>query len=134
MSGARSEAGFTIMEALVAVVIFASASIAMQSVFARGGFGLRVSASETRALEVARGAIGKAEFPGPSDSTRETSGETDGYSWTATVVRYEPPSGGLVSMKVQAYWVDLKLTWIDRSAPSKPRSVSLSTLKLGQVK
>lgn len=133
MTRASSNDGFTLMEALVAVVIFASASIAMQSVFARGGSGLRVGAAETRALEVARGAMGKAALPSPTETSRETTGETDSYSWSATVTRYEPPAGGLISMKVQAYWVDLKLSWIDKGQPLKPREITLSTLKLEQV-
>lgn len=131
MAAAPSDTGFTLMEALVAVVIFAFASMALQSVFARGGLGLRVSSSETRALEVARGAIGKLDFPAPADKSRETTGETDGYTWAGTVTRYEPPEGGMGAMKIEAYWIDLELSWQEQSLGARPRSVSLKTLKLG---
>lgn len=133
MAAPHRDSGFTLMEALVAVVIFASASIALQTVFTRGGLGLRVSASETRALEVGRNAMSKAEYPGPSDALRETSGESDGYAWTAIVTRYEAPEGGMLDMKVEAFWLDVDVSWIEKSQPGRERVVSLRTLKLGQV-
>jgi prepilin-type N-terminal cleavage/methylation domain-containing protein len=121
------EHGFTLMETLVALVIFVACYLLIHEGLSLGWRGVRLAQSETAALQVAQGQLAAAGFDTPlSDGQR--SGETDGYAWTMDVRRQDRGSGAAAS-PLSAFWVTVAVSWRDRSE-RRPRSVQLTSMKL----
>src|SRR5262245_37045189 len=98
-----SEHGFTLMETLVALVIFVACYLLIHQGLSLGWRGVRLAQSETVALQVAQGRLAAAGFDEPlSDGQR--SGETDGYAWTMDV-RREDRREGSTALPLSAFWV-----------------------------
>ena len=121
-----SDHGFTLMETLVALVIFVACYLLIHQGLSLGWRGVRLAQSETAALQVAQGRIAAAGLDEPlSDGQR--AGETDGYAWTMDVRRETRDAGA--NSPLSAFWVTVAVNWRDRWARS-PRSVQLTTMKL----
>ena len=121
------ERGFTLMETLVALVIFVACYLLIHQGLSLGWRGVRLAQSETMALQVAQGRLAAAGIDEPLSDGQRT-GEIDGYAWTMDVRREERRQGGTVS-PVSAFWVTVAVSWRDRSE-RRLRSVELTTIKL----
>ena len=120
------ERGFTLMETLVALVIFVACYLLIHQGLSLGWRGVRLAQSETAALQVAQGRIAAAGLDEPlSDGQR--AGETDGYAWTMDVRRETRDAGA--NSPLSAFWVTVAVNWRDKWARG-PRSVQLTTMKL----
>jgi general secretion pathway protein I len=122
----NNERGFTLMETLVALVIFVACYLLIHEGLSLGWRGVRLAQSETMALQVAQGRLAAAGFDEPlSDGQR--SGETDGYAWSMDIRRED--RGRTSASQLSAFWVTVAVTWRDRSERHM-RSVQLTTVKL----
>ncbi|MFA5949755.1 MAG: type II secretion system protein [Hyphomicrobium sp.] len=126
---ARRDGGFTLMEAVVALVVFASVAVALQNAFVRGTQGVRVADRETRALELGRTILTSAAPKAAPGVELHESGESDGYSWDMVISNYQPPEAEETPLPIQAYWVVVEVRWRD-GLILRPRSLQLKTLKL----
>jgi prepilin-type N-terminal cleavage/methylation domain-containing protein len=123
----EGECGFTLMETLVALVIFVACYLLIHEGLSLGWRGVRLAQSETSALQVAQGRLAAAGFDEPlSDGQR--SGETDGYAWTMDI-RREDRGRMPAASQLSAFWVTVAVSWRDRSE-RHARSVQLTTMKL----
>jgi general secretion pathway protein I len=118
--------GFTLMETLVALVIFVACYLLIHEGLSHGWRGVRVAQSETAALRVAQGRLAAAGLEEPL-SEGQRSGEMDGYAWTMDVRREDRQ--GISASPLSAFWVTVTVGWRDRSE-RRMRSVQLTTIKL----
>lgn len=124
---ARSDAGFTLLETLVALIIFVAAYLLIHQALSLGWRGVRLAQSETAALQVAQARLAAAGLEQPL-AEGNTSGEASGYSWT-TIVRRVSSEPGAAPSTLSGFWVTVSVNWRD-AAVRQTRSVQLTTLKL----
>ena len=126
------EAGFTLIETLVALVVFALVAAAAQRCLSGGWRGVRLVRMQSAALEVAKAELAAAGFDGALVEGT-VSGETaEGFAWTRDVSRYRSRlSDDEDTRGAAGYWVTVSVRW--HEAPFRPeRSLELRTLKLGR--
>lgn len=120
------DAGFTLIEALVALVLLALAAGAFYQGIEIGTRGARVAARDAAALNIAQSRLDEAVATGPR-SEIPRSGETgDGIAWTTTFTDHQiaPPSG--ISEPLRLTRIDVRVTW--RDVPGRPmRDLTLTT-------
>jgi general secretion pathway protein I len=125
--GRGGEDGFTLMETIVALVIFVACYLLIHEGLSLGWRGVRLAQSEMAALQVAQSRLAAAGLDEPlAEGTRE--GIADGYPWTMDVRRREEAQAAAAS-PLAAFWVTVAVPWRDGFA-GRTRSVELTTLKL----
>lgn len=128
----RDDAGFTLIETLVALTVFVACFLLVQQAVS-GAFGLlRIAESETAALAVAKHRLALASVN--ADAGGETGGTTpDGYAWRVEVVPYRGGSPAAEAAPTLAgIWISVRVDWRE-SALARPRSLTLRTLRLDSV-
>ena len=123
MTRARGDAGFTLLEVVVAVAIL---GIALGTAFELLGVGLRAvtaSGEYTGAAALAKRKLAETTLLALAPGTAE-SGADGRYRWTAVVSPDEPgargaPSPGLLAVRVNVTW----------AARGRERSLELVTLR-----
>lgn len=121
--------GFTLIEALVAVVILALFATSVQMLFARGLRGISAAETHAHALAVGRSVLATIGNERPLKTGETLAGEVDGFRWEADIARYgtagpvalQPPS-------VVGYWITLDVRWTD-TLTGKPQSLELQKLR-----
>lgn len=126
------QAGFTLFETIVALMVFAMIAGALQLCLAGGWKGVHLVRTEQTALTIAKAQLAAA---GVESSLAEETVEgttVDGFHWTRDIRRYIPADGDTrEAAAVAGYWVSVSVSWRDgRLRPE--RSIELSTLKLGR--
>ena len=86
----RPDAGFTIIEVLVALALVAVTIVAIGSLMATNARGVREFEQHVALVQAARSAMTSAIPPRSGLRPGTASGQTDGYRWTVDVV----PLGG----------------------------------------
>ena len=125
-----SERGFTLMETLVAFVVFASVIIALQQAMALGWRAIRLTQMEQSALSLARSKLAAVGVESAITDEADETGIENGMAWHTLARRYKAPDAIVFAGGVSAYWVTVTVSWRDR--PVGPaRSVELVTLKRG---
>lgn len=126
----RNDAGFTLIETLVAVMVFALAGAALQQSLAGGWRGVRLVRTQDAALRIAKSEIAAAGSQGDLVEGTVEGITQDGFAWSRAIRRRgggQP--GDLSPTGIDGYWVDVTVRW--KEAPLRPeRSIQLSTLKL----
>jgi len=122
----RREAGFTLVECLVALVVLALAAAAVHRSFAGGVAGLGATERRAEAVDVARAILAKAGVEAPLTPRRST-GTMGRVVWTLTIDVHERPSGMRGALQLTAY----KVT-VTAAAPGEEDRppVILTTIKL----
>ena len=123
------QAGFTLMETIVALVVFAAVVVALERGTATGWRGLRLAQMDAGALALARARLASAGIDSELADESVQSGEEDRYEWRLAVRKYAPPEGVAVPQRLAGYWVNVAVSWRDRPA-GPPRTIELQTLKL----
>ena len=127
---ARSDsgnAGFTLVEVLVAFAILAVTLIALVGVFGTGFRGIDSAQTKTRALQLAQSrlAMEVVRLRGPVEET--TGRFDDQFTWRVRTERHVAPD--LVPQhRIGAMWIHVDVLWPTRRGTGT-QSVSLSTLK-----
>jgi general secretion pathway protein I len=133
----RGDAGFSVLEVLVAFIIVALVVTALFRLFG-GALGNASAADEwTRALLVAQSRLELAAATQPLRETTDAGSDADGrITWRSAVVAYVPPDANpdleraSESMPTRLYRVTVDVSFPGDNG--KDRSLSLSTVKLGQ--
>jgi len=129
----EADAGFTLMETLVALVIFVAAILAFERTVAAAWRG--ISAANLRAGAVAL-AIRKLEEAGTTTSLAESGasdGRSGGYGWSVSIepVAVPPEPGLRAALVVIPYWVGVTVNWQNPATGAVDR-VQYRLLKLGK--
>ena len=134
MMAERRDDGFTLMEAIVSLAIFALVLIATQRGFATGSRALRDSQQENHAAKLAQSLLTSVGRDAPLNDGVQSEGQDRGYSWSTKVSSYtrtdlEPDD----ARRVRLFWVEADVRW--RTTPLAPqKSVLLKTLKAVEVR
>jgi general secretion pathway protein I len=130
MRASGGNSGFTLMETLVALVIFVAGYLIVHHSVSLGWRGAQVAWAESAALRLAQSRLAAAGVEGRL-SEGEQSGETeDGYTWTLNIQRYQRPDSEGAAGRIAGYWVTVTVRW-DGGVLRPARSLRLTTLKLG---
>jgi len=123
-------AGFTLIETLVALVIFVAGYLLIHQSVSLGWRGAQIAWAESAALRLAQSRLAAAGVEARLEEG-ERFGETpDGYSWTLRSERYHRPGNGDGKKKITGYWITVTVRW-DGGVLRPARSLQLKTLKLG---
>jgi prepilin-type N-terminal cleavage/methylation domain-containing protein len=136
--------GFTLIEVLVALIIFVAGYVVVHQSVSLAWRGAQFAWAEDAAVRLAQSRLAAAGVE-TKLGEGEQSGETaDGFSWTVRTVRYRPPvsdgfSGGISGGfgegftgrrgKIAGYWITVTVRW--QGGVLRPaRSIQLETLRL----
>jgi general secretion pathway protein I len=124
----RYNAGYTLIEVLVAFMILALALTVLLRIFAAGVRNVSVSSDYARAVLIAESRLAATGIDGVL-APGETSGiEEDRFEWIQTVEEYTPSPDYQISVQnVPAFYVTVSVAWPHGDGS---RSVGLSTVRL----
>lgn len=123
------QAGFTILEVLFALVIFASVLFFLTQGLSVGWRAIAASESERRALQLARAELARAGLETPLAEGVHSGEAPNDISYNIIVKPYAPEEKTGNNQLSKAFWVTVVVTWRERISP-KRRSLQLTTLKL----
>jgi general secretion pathway protein I len=125
------DGGFTLMEALVALLLLALAAGAFYQGIELGARGARIAQRDAAAIGVAQNRLEEAIAIGQR-ADAQWSGETDnGIAWQTTFTPHKATSrdGGQEPLSLTR--IDVRVTW--RDVPGRPvRDVTLTTFALAK--
>ena len=122
--------GFTLIETIVALVIFAGVFFALSGGMAGGWRGVRLARMDAAAAGLARAKLAAIGIESPLEDAQLTSGVTDGFDWRVDVQRYPGSGADTGRAELAAYWVSIEVSW--RENVLRPERVAqLKGLKLG---
>lgn len=129
MRESEGTSGFTLIEVLVALIIFVAGYLVVHQSVSLAWRGAQAAWAESAALRLAQSRLAAA---GVETGLREgeQSGETpDGFTWTMRVERYHPPGTDDGAQKIAGYWVTITVRW--HGGVLRPaRSLQLKTLRI----
>ena len=133
-AGAGREGGFTLMETIVALIIFVACYVLIQQVLSIGWRGVSASQGELGALHVAQTRLAAAGVEAPLVEGQQ-SGSEDRYEWVVDVRRQdaERESESRAKTHASGYWVAVEVSWRDE-VTRRSRSLQLKTLKVALPK
>jgi len=124
MSGARPASGFTLLEILVALVIFALLFGVLAQIFQTGLRQATVAEASSAATLLVRSQLARVGVEVPL-AVGELEGETeDGLRWRTAIELADLPAG---EQDIAPYLVAVTVTW----GPGPSEQVTLTTLRLG---
>lgn len=131
----RDERGFTMVETLVALVVFCMIAAAVQMGLSATWRNARIADGQERALAHAKHLLAEAGVSRPLMLGAQSGSVDDTMHWRIAV---EPVAQAASLVKAfdkpaepEPHAVDVTVTW--RDATSKERSVSLRTIKIGRT-
>src|SRR5258705_12113883 len=132
--GEGGDAGFTLMETIVALIIFVACYVLIQQVLAIGWRGVSASQGELGALHVAQTRLAAIGVESPLLEGQQ-SGSGDHYDWVVDVRRQnaERESESRARSRPSGYWVAVEVSWRDE-VTRRSRSLQLKTLKVALPK
>ena len=133
-TGADRDSGFTLMETIVALIIFVACYVLIQQVLAIGWRGVSASQGELAALHIAQTRLAAIGVESPLAEGQQ-SGSHDGYEWVIDVRRQsaDSESASRARTRPSGYWVAVEVSWRD-VVTRRARSLQLRTLKLALPK
>lgn len=130
----RSDDGFTLLETIVALTLFALVAGAFQICLAGGWKGIRLTDMQRGALQVAQAKLALPSTSGNLVEGVEEGEDERGFRWTLETRLYAPHgTTSNTSSGIAGYWLRVTVRWRD-NAMLPERMLELSTLKLGRAK
>lgn len=123
----QTEAGFTLIETLVAFAVLALAMIALFRAVTGGLESVRRAEQQALAVELAQSLLDGAGRERPLAPGTSSGASVTGYRWDVTVAPYEAGRARSAAPRVAAYWVAVTVRW---PGTGSGQSLSLRTLKL----
>lgn len=121
--------GFTLIETVVALIIFVACYLLIQQSVSLGWRGVQVAHAETAAMRLAQSRLAAAGVETPLQDGTQTGQTAEGFDWSMQTKQYGQPELGSPPARPTGYWVTVEVTW--REGPlRRARSLQLSTLKL----
>lgn len=137
LSGGRSaaaEAGFTLIEAIVALAVLAVLLAALLTGLGQSWRGIGQAEQDGRAMALAKARLAVIGREVPLGEGRLAAGENSGISWTVTGERYmqgdERDGSGRLPLP-QAFWLVFDASWQD-GTQLRQRSLRVRSLRLGE--
>lgn len=119
----RGEAGFSLLEVLVAFAILALSLGVLMDIFGGGLNNLDQSASYTRAVLVAQSRLAEFGATTPLRPGHDEGSIDQTYHWRADVTELQRSAFGAA-----LYGIHLEVLW---GSESRPRKVTLDTMRIG---
>jgi prepilin-type N-terminal cleavage/methylation domain-containing protein len=126
------DSGFTLVETLASLVIFATALLALYQSFSGGWRGYRRAEAEAAAVSFAQSRLVAAGVETPLVEGQQHHQSEEGLVWRIDVRRYGQPyeeKSRSPWSAPQGFWVTVEVSW-RAGALQTPHNVSLTTLKL----
>jgi prepilin-type N-terminal cleavage/methylation domain-containing protein len=125
--------GFTLIETLVALVVFVAGYLIVHHGVSVGWRGAQAAWAESAAVRLAHARLAATGIEMQLEEG-EVAGETDdGLRWSVRTERYRRPGGDGGPERIAGYWVTVAVRW-DGGVLRPARSLQLTTLKLGAVR
>lgn len=140
-SAAHHTRGFSLIEVIVALVVFSSVFLALYRGIIGGGRAVQRANLEAEATRIAVSQLAAAGIVAPLVDGQSYTGEQDRYSWRISVQRYADPSEAEQftlqrsrsgKANVSGYWVDAEVSW-RAGGLARLDAIRLRTLKLGNA-
>ena len=132
-AAAGADDGFTLIETIVALIIFVACYVLIQQGLALGWRGVSTSQGELKALHIAEARLAAAGVESPLSEGQQT-GSENGYSWVVDVRRQTPEFEGdrRARARPTGYWVAVEVSWRDETR--RTRALELKSLKIALPK
>jgi prepilin-type N-terminal cleavage/methylation domain-containing protein len=121
--------GFTLVETLVALIVFVACYLVIHESLSLGWKGVRAAHSEEAALRIAQARLAAegVETPLAEGTRSDTTGE--GFAWTIEVRRHDGSGKEGTRPPLTGFWVSVEVRWTDAQL-RRARSLALTTFKL----
>lgn len=129
MSDKAATSGFTLIEVLVALIIFVAGYVVVHQSVSLAWHGAQIAWTEGAALRLAQSRLAAAGVETELQDGEQSGVTPDGLVWTARIERYHPPGADDGALRTTAYWVTIVVRW-NAGATRRTRSLQLKTLKL----
>jgi prepilin-type N-terminal cleavage/methylation domain-containing protein len=126
----ESTSGFTLIEVLVALVIFVTGYILVHQSVSLAWRGAQLAWAESAAVRLAQSQLAAAGVATELREGEEHGEAQDGLRWTVRIERYQRADADAGAQKLVGYWVTVTVRW-HGGALRPDRSLQLRTLKLG---
>jgi len=129
----RGDAGFTLMECLVALVIFSAAILLFERTIAGAWRGISTANTKTGAVTLALRLLEETGSDSAFASENETQGQSGRYEWRRliTLIDSGTTPAGTTTDDLATFWVEVDVSWLDGVARSA-QSVRYRLLKSGR--
>lgn len=134
MAAGRDD-GFTLLEALVGLVIISATFVALHQGLSIGWRGISAADRERVALDIARRELAEVGVTTPLEAGTRTGREPGGLSWQIVITPHIGGEGRSLSPsrpgdQPTPFRIDVSISWRDWYGP---RVLGLTTIKLGGV-
>jgi prepilin-type N-terminal cleavage/methylation domain-containing protein len=129
----QGDAGFTLMETLVALVVFSAAVLMLEQSVAGAWRGINAANARSGAVTLALRKLEEAGSEIPLASDSESEGQSGQYAWRRRVgpADTEAAKDGAKAQDISAYWVEVEVAWNDGLQRSA-QTLRYRMLKLGR--
>jgi prepilin-type N-terminal cleavage/methylation domain-containing protein len=123
----RSDAGFTLVETMLALLVFAVSVAGLQQMIGSGWKSLRTVRYEMTAIEHARALLAASAANSALNAGTTNGVVGDGYRWQIEVVQTKPEPQSAAISRFSGFWITATVSWQDGRGGAASRSTSLQT-------